>query len=278
VTTNGAARLDAEIQDYYNRTSEESRLATGAFRLEELRTRELIVRHVPPPPAMVIDVGGAGGAYAFWFARQGYSVRLIDAVPRLVEVARARNETEEFRLTSCEVGDARSLQVGDESADVVLLLGPLYHLIEAAGRHQALIEALRILRPGGTLIAAGISRWASVLDGLSREMLAGTFAGIVQKDLAEGIHRNTTDRLEFFTTAYFHLPDELRDEAESAGFEIEALYGVEGPGWMFPDFDARWNDERRRAMMVEAARALESEPAMIGCSAHLIVVGRKPEW
>lgn len=270
-----APRLDPEIQDYYNRAPEESRLGAGASRLEELRTRELILRHSPPPPASVVDVGGAGGAYAFWLARSGYSVRLIDAVPRLVEVARARNEKEECHLSSCEVGDARSLQVDDESADVVLLLGPLYHLIEERDRYRALSEAHRVLRPGGRVIAAGISRWASALDGLSREVLEGNFSGIVRKDLTDGIHRNTTGRLEFFTTAYLHRPAQLRDEVSDAGFEIAGLYGVEGPGWMFTDFDDRWKDERRRSMLVEVARALESEPAVIGCSAHLIVVGRK---
>lgn len=268
--------LDPEIKDYYDRAPEESRLGTGASRLEELRTRELILRHVPPAPAVVIDVGGAGGAYAFWLASQGYSVRLIDAVARLVGVAQARNEKEEFRLLSCEVGDARSLQLQDESADVVLLLGPLYHLIDARDRHRALSEARRVLRPGGKVIAAAISRWASAFDGLSREVLKEKFADIVRKDLENGIHRNTTDRLEFFTTAYLHRPDELRDEAREGGFEIEGLYGVEGPGWLFSDFDDRWKDERRRSMLVEVARAVESEPAVIGCSAHLIVAGRKP--
>ena len=271
-----APLIDPEIQDYYDRAPEEARLGTGASRLEELRTRELILRHAPRPPASVLDVGGAGGAYAFWLARNGYSVHLIDAVPRLVGVARARNEKEEFRLSACDVGDARSLTVPDESVDMVLLLGPLYHLIDVRDRNRALTEVRRVLRPGGNAIVAGISRWASVLDGLSREVLDEKFAGIVRNDLADGIHRNTTDRLEFFTTAYLHRPDELRDEVSDAGFELQGLYGVEGPGWLFSDFDDRWKDERRRAMLVEVARALESEPAVIGCSAHLIVVGRKP--
>jgi 2-polyprenyl-3-methyl-5-hydroxy-6-metoxy-1,4-benzoquinol methylase len=60
--------------------------------LERLRSRELILRHAPEPPAVVLDVGGAAGAYAFWLAELGYEVRLIDAVPRLIEIARDRNE------------------------------------------------------------------------------------------------------------------------------------------------------------------------------------------
>jgi hypothetical protein len=126
-------------------------------------------------------------------------------------------------------------------------------------------------------MAAGIARWASALDGLARELLNDReFARIVDDDLRDGHHRNPTDRLDFFTTAYFHRPDELRSEVAGAGFEIEGLYGIEGPGWILPDLGDRWEDVARREIVLRVARALESEPAVLGCSAHLMVVGRKP--
>ena len=160
---------------------------------------------------------------------------------------------------------------------MVLLLGPLYHLIESEDRQRALAEARRVLRHGGVLVAAGISRWASTLDGLSRELLLDKdFASIVERDLRDGHHQNPTDRLDYFTTAYFHQPEELGNEVTEAGLKVEGLYGVEGPGWILGDFGDRWNDPRRRGILVDVARKLESEPTVIGASAHLIVVGRKP--
>lgn len=270
-------RLDPAIRAYYDRAPEESRLEAAPSRLEALRTRELVLRHAPPPPATVLDVGGGAGAYAFWLAERGYDVRLVDASDRLVAIAHARNAQATHRLVSCTVADARALPEPDDSADVVLLLGPLYHLVESQDRRRALAEARRVLHAGGTLIAAGISRWASTLDGLSRELLRDDdFARIVERDLADGRHHNPTDRLDYFTTAYFHRPEDLRGEVTEAAFEVEGLYGVEGPGWLLPDFVERWNDERRREVLVAVARLLESEPAMIGSSAHLVVVGRKP--
>ena len=269
-------RFDPAIKDYYDSAPEETRLEVGPFRLEEARTRELILRYLPDPPAVVLDVGGAAGAYAFWLADLGYEVRLFDAVPRLVDVARKRNERVARRLAACTVADARDLPAEDGSAAVVLLLGPLYHLVEEQDRLAALSEANRVLRAGGVLIAAGISRWASALDGLSREILSDPdFAAIVQRDLLDGNHRNPTKRLDYFTTAYFHRPEDLRREVSEAGFEVEGLYGVEGPSWILPDFVDRWNDRERREIILKVARALESEPAVLGCSAHLIVVGAK---
>ena len=265
-----------DVQAYYAQAPEESRLAAGPFRLEEARTRELILRHAPSPPAEILDVGGAAGVYAFWLAELGYDVRLIDAVPRLVDVARARNERAATKLVSCSVGDARALDAPDNSADIVLLLGPLYHLVEREDRLIALSEAKRVLRDGGLLFAAAISRWASALDGLSRDLLRDPeFHDIMERDLRDGQHRNPGGRLDYFTTTYFHRPEELRDEVARAGFEVEGLYGIEGPAWMLPDFDDRWSDDGRREIILQVARKLESEEAILGCSAHLLVVGRK---
>ena len=112
--------------------------------------------------------------------------------------------------------------------DCVLLLGPLYHLVDAADRRTALGEATRVLRPGGVLFAAGISRYASTLDGLVRDLFSDDrFARIVERDLQDGQHRNPTERLDYFTTAYFHRPEELLLEVLSAGFAAEELFGIE---------------------------------------------------
>lgn len=269
--------LDPSIIKYYQNWPEEERLQQGPFILEELRTREVIERFAPKPPATVLDVGGAAGAYALWLADTGYTVHLVDAVPRLVSEAERRSAGRSRPLASCRVGDARALDFGDEGADIVLLLGPLYHLTDAGDRARALSEARRVLKRGGRLFAAGISRWASMLDGLSRDLLQDPgFTAIVERDVREGQHRNPTGRLDYFTTAYFHHPDELRAEVSASGLSFEGLYGLEGPGWFLADIEARLADPRRRADLLRVARLLEAEPSVIGISAHLLAVARKP--
>ena len=239
------ATLDPAIAAYYRRAAEENRLELGPFQLEAARTRELIQRFAPPPPATLLDVGGAAGAYAREFAAAGYTVHLLDPVPRLVAEARRRGDGTESPLASCRVGDARALDLGDETAEIVLLLGPLYHLTDPADRARALAEARRVLRPGGRLCAAAISRWASALDGLARDLLQDSrFAEIVKQDLRDGQHRNRTERLDYFTTAYFHRPDELASEVRAGGLILDGIYGLEGPGWILPDVAERMADRR----------------------------------
>jgi ubiquinone/menaquinone biosynthesis C-methylase UbiE len=226
----------------------------------------------------VLDVGGGAGVYALPLAREGYSVHLIDPVPLHVEQAAAASEAQPHApLAGATLGDARHLQWDDASADAVLLLGPLYHLTSRDERVMALREARRVLRAGGVVAAAGISRFASTIDGLLRGYLEEReFEEIVERDVAEGQHRNPSGRPEWFTTAYFHLPDELRGEATRAGFTVQALVAVEGPAWVLPDLEGWLDEPERRGRLMAAIRRVEAEPSLLGGSAHLLVVGRRP--
>jgi ubiquinone/menaquinone biosynthesis C-methylase UbiE len=266
--------VDGAVAKYYAQAPEEDRLKVGGALLEEARTRELIQRHLPGPPAVVLDVGGGAGAYSFWLAELGYTVHLVDAAPRLIAEAQRRGAGK--RLASSRVGDARMLEFPDAQADVVLFLGPLYHLTAAADRARALTEAKRVLKPGGWFFGAVISRWASALDGLARDLFQDSrFAAIVARDLEDGQHRNPTERLDYFTTAYFHRPADALDEVRGAGFPSPEVFGIEGPGWLLPDVQQRMEDPPRRADILKVARLMESEPSVLGVSAHLLVVAQR---
>ncbi len=133
-----------------------------------------------------------------------------------------------------------------------------------------------MLRPGGVVFTAAISRYAPTLDGLARDLFAAPFYwAIAQQDLEHGLHRNETGTWDYFTTAYFHRPDELCAEVTEAGFECKAVLGLEGPGWLLSDFDERWADARKRDDLLRVAHAFESEPSIVGLSAHLLAVGIK---
>jgi len=268
--------LPDEIRDHYQHDIVESqRLTRGPGRLEFVRTQEIIRRHLPPRPLRILDIGGAAGVHAAWLADDGHDVHVID--PMANHVTDAQRLASPQRHVTAEIGDARALPVASDSADAVLLLGPLYHLTEPDDRLQALKEARRVLRPGGLAFVAAISRFASLIDGLSREFLFDPdFRRLVEQDLRDGQHRNPQRRPHWFTTAYFHHPDELRQEATTVEFTVVELLGVEGPaGWLRHLFD-RWDDPTARDAILFAARAAESEPSVLGASGHLLMVCRQP--
>jgi len=270
----------ASLQDvvgFYQRGLERDRLAAGPGALEFIRTQALIRRYLPPPPAAIADVGGGPGRYAIWLAALGYRVHLVDPVPLHIEQARtAPGGRPGAVLASAEVGDARSLTLSDGSMDAVLLLGPLYHLPERADRLQAWSEARRVCRTGGVILAAAISRFASTLDGLRGGYLEDpAFAEVAASDRAEGQHRNPTGNPAYFTTAYFHRPEELAAECAAAGLTPEVTLGIEGPAWLLPDLDARLADDHRRTALLTALQGLELETTLLGVSAHILTIARR---
>ncbi len=131
-----------------------------------------------------------------------------------------------------------------------------------------------MLRPGGTVFAAAISRYAALLDLLLRldRFHDPDIAGRVIEAVATGTFRGHTEGL--FTTAYFHHPDELAGEVSEAGFGEVSIFNVEGPGFMVTDFEARWSDPGRREALLAAARIVEREPSMLGASSHLLAIAR----
>jgi len=267
----------SDVSVHYASGYEAERLETGAGKLDRERSRELMKRFLPAPPAAILDVGGGTGAHASWLAQLGYEVHLIDIVPLHVELAKKISAAQpEAPLASAAVGDACALQWKNDQIDGVLLFGPMYHLTDRNDRLQALKEAYRVLRKGGTLMTVGISRFASALDGLRSGFLTDPrFAAIVEQDLKDGQHRNPTDKPEYFMDTFFHHPDQLKSEVTEAGFEVVGIFGVEGPCWLIHDFDKWWNDEEQRKRLLHIARALETESSLLGISAHLIAVGRK---
>ena len=271
-------KLSDEILSFYRQTQESKRLTNDVKgQIEFARTQEIITRYFPEPPAVVLDIGGGSGTYACWLAKAGYEVHLVDPVDLHVEQAKeASNQQPEHPIASISLGDARALRFSSASADAVLLLGPLYHLIDKDERLLALSEAYRVLRNGGVMVAAGISRFASMLDSFFEDRFRiPVHMDIVQNDLETGYHRNPTEDLNYFTDAHLHRPEELGSEVVEAGFQHQATLAVQGPAWLFESVENYWADPDQRATVLDLIRKVEAEPSILGMSAHILAIGTK---
>ena len=281
------------MQQHYELGNEAARLSsTGAGRLEFERTQEILLRHLPQPPATIADIGGGPGRYALWLARLGYRVVHRDLVPLHVEQVRAAVAVESSvpaessvagngagvagaprPLVESAVGDARSLDLDHASADAVLLLGPLYHLTRREDRVQALREAGRVVRPGGPVFAAAISRWAARLDGMLRLRLYEQNPNV--GDLMETLERTGVlpPLVPGGFNGFTHRPGQLRAEFASADLDVADLVSVEGAAYLLNDLDDRATDERAWRVILDTARAHERVPELMGLGSHLLATG-----
>jgi SAM-dependent methyltransferase len=264
------ADRNGEMQAYYALGKERDRLASGVGRVEFARTIDVVGRTMPAPPATVADIGGGPGRYTDWLVERGYTVVHRDLVADHVHQVTSRHGAAVDTL----VGDARALDLPDGSVDVVLLLGPLYHLLDRADRLQALCEARRITRHGGMVHAAAISRWAPRLHGMLVDRVHHTYPALahVIDDM------EATGRMPPITqggfTGYAHTPGELRDEITEAGLALESLVPLEGITVALPDLDQRMDDPVEQALLLGTLRAVEHVADIVGIGPHLLATAR----
>jgi SAM-dependent methyltransferase len=265
---------EAALRAYYERGMERDRLTDGRGTLEFTRTTEIVLRRLPGAPAVVADIGGGPGRYALWLASLGYQVEHRDLMPLHVE--QLTSDAAGLAGVRSAVGDAREIDLPDASVDAVLLLGPLYHLTDRADRVRALAECARVVRPGGPVFAAVITRWAARIDGMLRERIYLKHPAVL--GIIDEIDR--TGLLAPFDeggfTAFCHRPEELREETIEAGLEVTDLVSVEGPAFILGDLDARMADPADWGIVLDVARAIERVPELLGFGPHLLATAVRP--
>lgn len=262
-----------EVRAYYDRREEQDRLASAKGAVEFERSQEILLRRLPPAPAIIADIGGGPGRYAVWLAGLGHRVEHRDLMPLHVAQVRALAEP----LIRSAVGDARQLDLADGCMDAALLLGPLYHLRERAERVLALREAARVVRPGGVVFAAVISRWAPRLDGVVTDRLYESLPLLLEllPDIEATGDLPPVHDAAF--SAYTHRPNEVVEEAEAAGLVVDDLVGVEGLPLSASETAARRGDPADWRVLLDSARAIERVPELLGISPHLICSAHRPD-
>ena len=267
-----------EIYDFYNNGAEIGRLERGLGIVEFHRTKEILSRYIYGGK-VIYDIGGGIGMYAAWLAKKGNEVHLIELAENAVEYAKA-NMMQDCRFIA-ETGNALRVNRSDESADVVLLMGPLYHLRDREERLQSLRESLRVLKKGGLLVAAGISKFSSMTWGLSvygekNDFIDDpVFFDMIKGELITGNHIRPKEYPKFIAESYFTTSEEMKAEVAEVSFTVEKAIAVEGCIWFTPHLTEKWEDEASRERLLDIVRITESEPEMMGMSPHFLVVARK---
>ncbi len=262
----------SQVEAYYNADPQLEWERHQRHRTEFAVTLRALREYLPPAPARVADIGGGPGYYAVELAHQGYHVTLLDLSAANIALGRQKAAEAGVTLAASLTGNALHLDgFADRSYDAVLLLGPLYHLLSEEDRRQAVREALRILRPGGLLFAAFITRFAPVRDDAVRLAMLDDHKELFRELWASGINPPGTD----FTEAYFAHPAEVVPFMESCGMETRLVVGVEG---VAAGHEARINQLSGSAFdnWTEINYLLGQEPSLWGASDHLLYIGAGP--
>jgi SAM-dependent methyltransferase len=227
-----------------------------------------------PEGAIVAEVGVGGGHYTELLARRGCRLALVDVSERLLDsvVARLRSAGLERQVHSVRRESGTGLSLNDGSVDVVLLMGPLYHLHDAEDRSLALQEALRVLCPRGLVFAAGVNRLAYPRD-LFRKLVGSPSSGLpkVQEYLRDG--NLTPDEAPPIGYAHLSSPDEFRALCTRWFEEIDFI-GVESFAAPFQQMLNSWGDGEAE-LWLEAIDQTCRTPEGIAYSDHFLFVGCK---
>lgn len=259
-----------DIERFYNTHVENEWTRLDRHRTEFAVTMRALTDYLPRPPATVADIGGGPGRYSLALTAQGYAVTLVDLSQGELEFARARAAEAEIELAGYACANALDLgALPAASFDAVLLMGPLYHLLEAEQRRRAVLEARRLLKPSGVLCATVITRYAPIrwAAALNPEWI------VTGREKCDALLATGRMAGPNFTDAYYAHPAEVRPLFEDAGFTTLDIIGVEGVVARLEDRINALDAEMWQAW-VEMNYRIGKDPAMHGAADHMLYVGQ----
>ncbi|WP_010135910.1 class I SAM-dependent methyltransferase [Ochrovirga pacifica] len=267
--------ISRDIDAFYTKASEENRLEKGMGIFEFERIKQLISRYLKKDTITVIDVGGGTGKYSEWLAKKGHHVVLVEPINKHLALAQKRSDKLKNKFTVVK-GAAQQLEIKSNTADLVLLHGPLYHLQKEQDRLEAIAEAKRVLKKGGIVLAFAINHAASTVAGLMQGLLhKKPFFDMCKQELTTGIHTPPSEYPWLLAEAYYHKPSQLKKEFLSQNFQIESLVAVEGIIWLDKDYFTNMLDSKKNKTLTELLQITEANEELLAYSPHMLLVAKK---
>ena len=258
-----AAADDTElVQEVYRRFDEDSRLTgSNAARVEFLTTVRYIEKYLSPG-AKILDVGAGAGEYSLYFARKGFQVSAVELADANIAAFREKmTDNDPIELVQ---GNALDLsQYDNDSFDIVLLLGPLYHLRKEEDRLRCIEEAKRVCKPDGKIFFGFISNDIVILT-MQQSQTDYLMAGDYDKE---------TFRLYDFPFV-FHTVDAARELLQKADVQVCHQVAADGVSELLKEL-INGLDEASYRQYLRYHFYICEKPECLGMSNHLLFVGSK---
>lgn len=252
----------SNIEKHYNKHPEDLRLQRRHGIVEFATTMHHLHRFLQPGQK-VLDIGAGTGRYTSALMAEGYEVKAVELVRRNIDVFLKREPTADVVQ-----GDARDMPfLPTASADVTLLLGPLYHLTGDDEKVKALAEAKRVTRPGGVIFVAYLMNEYSILSYCFDEDRISDFLerGIVDRDFHVQVQEG-----ELYDYVRLEDIDRLN---QAAGLERVTIFSPDGAA----DYmRTRLNQmsEESFAHFIEYQKCISERADLIGAGSHVVDVVR----
>ncbi len=272
---NNKQLINRNIELFYNKASEETRLNKGMGVFEFERVKCLIEQFITEPALKIIDVGGGTGKYSEWLARKGHEVHLVEPVEKHLKLAqnRARKIKNKY---SVHQGESRNLKFQNNYADLIILHGPLYHLQNKEDRVLTIKEAKRVVKNKGIILGFAINYTASTLVGLLNGLIHNKFFfEMCKEELTTGIHNPPENFPWLLAEAYYHNPAELKEEFLDQELEYLNTYAVEGMAWLDKDFFSNITNNKRKTNLLELINVTQNDSYLLAFSPHMMIAAQK---
>ncbi len=255
------------LSDYYGGYDEEGRLLSQHGQVEFLTTMRYIEKYLQAG-MRIIEIGAATGRYSHKLAQRGWQVDAVELVQHNIDIFREKTLPGE-PVTVCQ-GNATDLHwIEDNTYDMTLLLGPMYHLFTEEEKKQALSEAIRVTKKGGVVFVAYCGNDATVIQYCFRR---GMLRQQRYKDLVDlESFQAGTDPAELFE---LHRKEDI--DALMAGFRVTRLHYVGTDmvtNHMREEVDAMEADFF--ALFLKYHFAICERADMVGISHHILDIFRK---
>jgi len=230
--------------------------------------------HFLPTQGHILEIGAATGRYTLELAKRGYQIIAVDLSTVLLEQCREAIENaglqEQVRFVEADARDLSGLTESD--FDTVLLMGPLYHLVEEPDRILALQEAFGRLRKDGLIISSFISRFG-IMGDLIKNIPDWIEDQVeVRSLLGRGKRPDHYPRGGF--RGYFARVSEIAPLHEEVGFETLVVAGVE-PVISADDESYNKLEGKQRQLWLDLLFEMSTEKSIIASSRHILYIGRK---
>ncbi|WP_426348669.1 class I SAM-dependent methyltransferase [Alloiococcus sp. CFN-8] len=260
------------VVESYENYKEEDRLTTNKSRQVEFITTVRAFNEVFPASGKLLDCGAGTGIYSFYYGDMGYEVTALDITPRHINIINQELKNKGYHMDAL-VNDATDLSLfDDETFDVVLCMGPLYHLTDRVLREKCLAECIRVLKKGGLLAVSYISRFYMFphIASSDKKYLNMSFG----KKLIDTGVINHEDPDCFWTDSYYYSPDEIENDFNKFNIKIVDHLAADGISPLLRDKVNSMNDEEYK-IWCDYHYAVCREKSILGASNHGLIIGRK---